>query len=96
MGLAMKITIDIQMPSREQAAAVKKPAPSLAERIEYALDQIRAETKSKKRAVEFLREAFVYLDGLSNPTEKQRALKEEIKPVINEYGMYHKGSSQKE
>ena len=92
----MKIVIDIKMPTPEQARAVKKPAPSLKDRVEYALDQILADTSKKKQAIEFCREAFVFLDGLERPSEEQRALKEELKPIINEYGMYHKGSSQKE
>jgi len=91
----MKITIDIQMPSREQAQAVKRKVP-LEERVDYAIDQIIASTPSKKKAIEFCREAFDYLDSIEHPNEKQQALKERLKPVINEYGMYHKGSSQKE
>ena len=92
----MKITIDIKMPSPEQAKAVKPPRPSLEERVDYAVDQIIARTPSRTRAIEFCREAFDYLDSIEHPSEKQQALKEKLKPVINEYGMYHKGSSQKE
>lgn len=91
----MKITIDIQMPTREQAQAVKRKVP-LEERVDYAVHQIIANTPSKNRAIVFLREAFHYLDGLHTPTEKTQALKEEIKSALGDYGIYHKGSSQKE
>jgi hypothetical protein len=91
------ITIQITMPTPDQSkGSIRKTQVPLGDRIEYAIDQVIAETSSKKRAIEFLREAFVYLDGLGNPSEEERAMKESIKPVINEYGRDHKGSSQKE
>lgn len=93
----MKIHITVDVPSPEQTRATKpKAKPQLAEKVEYAIDQIIANTTSKKRAIEFLREAFHYLDGLHPPTPESQALKDTVRIALGDHGMYHKGSSQKE
>jgi len=93
----MRIHITVNVPSAEQTRATKpKPKPCLKDKVEYAIDQIIARTSSKQRAIEFLREAFHHLDGLPQPDEESQALKETVKIALRDYGMYHKGSSQKE
>lgn len=81
----MNITIKIsgtEVPSKKQTRP--KPVP-LKDKIEHAIDCIACDV-NKKKAIEFLQDVQVYLDGLDKQTEEQQHLLELVQANIAKYG----------
>ncbi len=82
------IIVKIQMPdpvhSKEQAP--KKAAPSLRQRLEYAIECIEL-GRNPKEAIAFAQKLNQMLNKKEKLDEEQKYLLELTKPIIFEYGM---------
>lgn len=91
--MKLNITVELPMPSREKAEKAKKP-PTLRERVDYAICQIECRSPLKNEAIVFLRKVFSKLEKKGRLSDEELAVKESIKPAIQDYGSYHSGSDQ--
>jgi len=91
--MKVSITVDMPMPSKEKTASAK-PAPSLKERVEYAICQIECRSPLKNDSIVFLRKVLSMLEKKGRLSEEEAAIKDSIKPAIQDYGSYHSGSDQ--
>jgi hypothetical protein len=81
------IRIQISMPDQAPAPGSTKSIP-LRQRVKYAVECIECEAPNKHQAVEYLTKLYAKLDKLAHTSEEMLALKEEIEPVVHEYGYY--------
>jgi hypothetical protein len=79
----MKITISL--PSRVDT---RKTAPTLVERIDYAIDCIACNV-NKKEAIVFLQEVKARMDGAPRQTREFQDLLNKVNVALADYGHYH-------
>ena len=82
------IKLQISMPTPEPKGASES---RLLAKVEHAIDCIEL-GQNKEQAISFIREVSDRLSALPKMTEKQQYAYELCKPVLANYGAYHKGS----
>lgn len=78
-------------PQKTPKETVEEKLKALLERVEYAVDCIRADYK-KQEAIKFLQELAPKLEKLNYPREEHRIALEKIKPVLSNFGTVHEAS----
>ena len=81
----MKIQIELSLPSREET---RKKTPTLAERIDYAIDSIACNV-NKKEAIVFLQEVKARMDVAPRQTKEFQDLLNKVNVALADYGHYH-------
>lgn len=88
----MKITLNIEMPSKDHYTPEACPALSPEEQVRDALDEILSGRDSKREWV-FVSKVYKDLLSFHSPSEKQKNLINMIKPVMSKFG-YHGTSAE--
>ena len=83
--MEIRIRVDMPMPAKE---GTEKAAPTLEERIEYAIDCIAC-GHNKQEAIRFLQKVYSKMDAVKKQDRKFQDLKNKVATAIDDYGHYH-------
>lgn len=84
----MKVQISIMTSEGPPPKERQKPAPTLQQKVDYAIDCIENDY-CKEDAIAFLRKVYKHLNDKKNTSKEETELMQLIAPALGDYGMYY-------